>query len=130
MNEQAAIDRILETENLTDGLEDEDANWLLDWGVDQVPELIGGINDNEAAGTKVNELMAVMRRLNQITADRAVKPPQALGEDITALAQAYHQAFGSGGSADPKKVKKLARSVAQKSPKKTMETLISWLKGA
>lgn len=129
MNEQAAIDRILETENLTDGLEDEDANWLLDWGVDQVPELIGGINDNEAAGTKVNELMAVMRRLNQITADRAVKPPQALAEDIQTLAQAYRQAFGAGREAGPEEARKLAQSLAQNSPHDTLVTLIDWVKG-
>lgn len=129
MNEQAAIDRILETENLTDGLEDEDANWLLDWGVDQVPELIGGINDNEAAGTKVNELMAVMRRLNQITADRAVKPPQALAEDIQTLAQTNRQAFGAGREAGPEEARKLAQSLAQKSPHDTLVTLIDWVKG-
>jgi hypothetical protein len=31
MDRQTAIDRITEPENLTDGLEDDDANWLLDW---------------------------------------------------------------------------------------------------
>jgi len=33
MDRQTAIDRITETENLTDGLEDDDANWLLDWEI-------------------------------------------------------------------------------------------------
>ncbi len=94
MNEQAAIDRILETENLTDSLEDDDANWLIDWGIERVRPLIAGIEDDEAAGEKVNQLMAVMRRLNQITADRKVKSAAELAADVDLFLAAYGAAFG------------------------------------
>src|SRR5262249_5634933 len=73
MDRQTAIDRITETENLTDGLEDDDANWLLDWGIAQVDGLVTGIKDEDEAGEKLNQLMSVMRTLNQIAADRAAK---------------------------------------------------------
>jgi hypothetical protein len=53
MDRQAAIDRITETENLTDGLEDDDANWLLDWGAAQVDGLVTGIKDADAEGESV-----------------------------------------------------------------------------
>jgi hypothetical protein len=94
MNEQTAIDRILETENLTDGLEDDDANWLIDWGVERVRPLIAGIEDDEAAGEKVHQLMTVMRKLNQITADRQVKSAEDLAADVNMFLTAHAAAFG------------------------------------
>ena len=95
MDRQTAIDRITETENLTDGLEDDDANWLLDWGIAQVDGLVTGIKDEDAAGEKLNQLMSVMRTLNQIAADRAAKPPDALAGDIRTFLERYQQAFGA-----------------------------------
>jgi hypothetical protein len=55
MDRQTAIDRITETENLTDGLEDDDANWLLDWGIARVDGLVTGIADEDAAGEKLSD---------------------------------------------------------------------------
>lgn len=95
MDRQTAIDRITETENLTDGLEDDDANWLLDWGIARVDGLLAGVTDEDAAGEKLNELMAVMRALNQIAADRTAKPPDALAADIRTFLERYQQAFGA-----------------------------------
>jgi hypothetical protein len=95
MDRQTAIDRITETENLTDGLEDDDANWLLDWGIAHVDGLVTGIKDEDAAGEKLNQLMSVMRTLNQIAADRAAKPPDALAGDIRTFLERYQQAFGA-----------------------------------
>jgi hypothetical protein len=94
MEEQIAIERILETENLTDGLEDDDAQWLLDWGIAQVHGLIDGIEDDDLAGAKVNALMAVMRRLNQIAADREVLSVDVLSGEIRDFAKLYPKAFG------------------------------------
>jgi len=95
MDRQTAIDRITETENLTDGLEDDDANWLLDWGIAHVDGLVTGIKDEDAAGEKLNQLMSVMRMLNQIAADRAAKSPDALAGDIRTFLERYQQAFGA-----------------------------------
>ena len=101
MDRQTAIDRITETENLTDGLEDDDANWLLDWGIAHVDGLVTGIKDEDAAGEKLNQLMSVMRTLNQIAADRAAKPPDALAGDIRTFLERYQQAFGAPKNAAP-----------------------------
>jgi hypothetical protein len=101
MDRETAIDRITETENLTDGLEDDDANWLLDWGIAHVDGVITGITDEDAAGDKLNQLMAVMRSLNQIAADRAAKPPDALAADIRMFLERYQQAFGAPNAAAP-----------------------------
>jgi hypothetical protein len=101
MDRQTAIDRITETENLTDGLEDDDANWLLDWGIAQVDGLVTGIKDEDAAGEKLNQLMSVMRTLNQIAADRAAKAPDALAGDIRTFLERYQQAFGAPKAAAP-----------------------------
>jgi hypothetical protein len=109
MDRQTAIDRITETENLTDGLDDDDANWLLDWGVAQVDGLVTGIKDEDAAGEKLNQLMSVMRTLNQIAADRAAKPPDALADDIRTFLERYQQAFGA-----PKAAPSTAPSTAPK----------------
>jgi hypothetical protein len=95
MDRQTAIERITETENLTDGLEDDDANWLLDWGIARVDGLLAGITDEDAAGDKLNQLMAVMRSLNQIAADRAAATPDALAADIRTFLARYQQAFGA-----------------------------------
>jgi hypothetical protein len=101
MDRQTAIDRITETENLTDGLEDDDANWLLDWGIAHVDGLVTGIKDEDAAGEKLNQLMSVMRTLNQIAADRAAKPPDALAGDIRTFLERYQQTFGAPKAAPP-----------------------------
>jgi len=127
MDPQMAIERILETENLTDSLEDPDANWLLEWGIGHVPKLIGDITDEEAAGTKVNELMAVMRKLNQISADRAVKPADSLAADITELAGFYSKAFGEIRKLGKDDFIHTAGEIGKKSPLETLQFLITFV---
>jgi len=112
MDRQIAIDRITETENLTDGLEDDDANWLLDWGIGHVDGLVTGIADEDAAGDKLNQLMAVMRTLNQIASNRAAKPPDALAADIRTFLERYQQAFGA-----PETVTSTAPATSAAAPK-------------
>src|SRR5829696_3453603 len=94
MDEEIAKERILETANLTDGLADDEANWLIDWGIGHIHTLIGSIADDEVAGKKIINLMAIMRTLNQIVADRAAKPAATLAEDIRTYMTDYAQVFG------------------------------------
>jgi outer membrane biosynthesis protein TonB len=101
MDRQTAIDRITETENLTDGLEDDDASWLLDWGIAHVDGLVTGVEDEDAAGEKLNQLMSVMRTLNQIASERAAESPDALATDIRTFLERYQQAFGAPEDATP-----------------------------
>ena len=124
MDKQTAIDRILETENLTDGLEDEDANWLLDWGIHYVPILIGELQDEDAAGAKLNQLMAVMRKINQIVADRQDATAEDLAEAITGLVRAYAQAFGSARPLSSEEALNLAASLSIRPARQAMQAII------
>jgi hypothetical protein len=125
MDKQAAIDRILETENLTDGLEDDDAKWLLDWGIGFLPALIGELEDEDAAGAKVNELMAVMRQINQIVADRNAASPEDLADAVVALAEAHARAFGGNRPLKPEDPSKLAALLAAQPSRQAMLALIA-----
>lgn len=127
MNEKTVIDRITETENLTDGLEDEDANWLIDWGISHACMLIQNLEDDETANTKLIELMAVMRRINQITADRNAKPGEALAEDICLLAEDYVRAFGQAQIMSIEVYQNVAAQLPGKSAREVMQSLINWL---
>jgi hypothetical protein len=89
---QNFIDRMLETENLTDALEDEDADYLLNWGVAQLKEQLGNIEDSETAGEYTNALMGFMRTVNQIAGNlESIQP-----EDLVQLGELQKKAFGPG----------------------------------
>jgi hypothetical protein len=95
MDKERFTERILETENLTDELDDADANQLLDWGIARLDTVLQGVKDEETAGNRVNSLMAVMRKINRITGSYARQSPQALAEDLATLRDLFAAAFGS-----------------------------------
>ncbi|MCC7452053.1 MAG: hypothetical protein IT324_31900 [Anaerolineae bacterium] len=127
MNEESAIERITETENLTDSLEDDDANWLLDWGIGRLHDLISGIADEDAAGEKVHDLMGVMRKLNQIAGDKAVKAPTELVEDVREFASLFAKTFGQTQTAaiQDEHYTTTAETIIQQPPQQAMQTLIN-----
>jgi hypothetical protein len=92
MFDQLAIDRITEIENLTDNLDDDDANWLIDWGVAQAKAQLANEKNEDSAQEKIGAVIAVMRQLNKLVGDRE----GAIG-DVTArlksLIEAYNTAF-------------------------------------
>jgi len=89
---QNFIDRMLETENLTDALEDEDADYLLNWGVAQLKEKLGKFDDKKDAGEYTNALMSFMRTVNQITGNlESIQP-----EDLVQLGGLRLKVFGPG----------------------------------
>lgn len=85
MDKERFTERILETENLTDELEDAEAQWLLDWGIAALDPLLEGLEDAEIAGAKVNALMAVMRKLNRLVGGRDGKTSEELAADFSDL---------------------------------------------
>jgi len=87
---QNFIDRMLEVENLTDSLEDEDADYLLNWGVTQLKQKLGDIEDSEFAGEYTNDLMGFIRILNQIAGNLANIQP----EDLAQVAECRQKALG------------------------------------
>jgi hypothetical protein len=97
MDKERFTERILETENLTDELEDADASWLLDWGIARLDQVLEGAQDQETAGSRVNALMAVMRKINRIVGSYADKSPQRLAQDLAELRDLFSTAFSSAG---------------------------------
>jgi conjugal transfer/entry exclusion protein len=130
MKEQDAIDRILESENLTDALQDHDANWLLEWGTARVPELLNCSPDDREAGKKVNALMGVMRKVNQITGERGEKDSSQMARDISQLAKYYQQAFGQSRPVRSRQAAQIADQIAAQPAQQAMQTLLDWLRPA
>lgn len=127
MDEALAIERITENENLTDGLNDEDARWLLQWGTGHAGELIAGATDDEAAGQKINQLMAVMRSLNAIAADRTVKDSASLAADIRTLRDRYAITFGNVATHSEDEIARLGRALPAMSAREAMRQLLAFL---
>lgn len=93
MQTERFVQKILDTENLTDELEDRDASWLLDWGIGQLAVVLQEETDLETAGAKTNSLMAVMRKMNRISGYYARKTPSELAEDLAHLDELIAEAF-------------------------------------
>lgn len=123
MDRQVYIDRILETENLTDNLEDEDANTLLDWGIAQVDGLIDEALDPEAAGERINDLMHVMRGLNSLAGNPARVSPEAIDD----LLKRYGAMMSWTTQVEDEERYSVAESVSKKQPGEALRFLIEWL---
>ncbi len=131
MDAQEAIERITETENLTDGLEDDDADWLLNWGIKLVPEVLQRAGkDKDAAGNAVNSLMAIIRSINKITSDREFMTADALTTDILALADQYAATFGTTNTLEPEALEKAAAAIHKATPHDAIQHLINLVQPA
>src|SRR5689334_10483619 len=124
-NQQRLIDKILETENLTDGLEDDDADWLLHWGVGKVGTVIANARNDQDAGERVDRLMVVMRKLNQITADREVKSSSDHANDSQDFPSTYATAFGSAKNLTSTQLQSASTHFKSGTPLKTIQSLIA-----
>jgi len=127
MEKELFIERMLGVENLTDELEDEPADWLLKWGIarlDQVLKPAG--EDPEAAGGRVNALMAVMRKINRMTGARQQADAESLAADFAALDGLFAAAFESGRSPSESECRAAAAHLAQLDPQPALEFLTGW----
>jgi hypothetical protein len=123
LDRQTFVDRLLETENLTDQLEDDDANILLDWGVQHIDGLIEGLEDHDAAGEKVNGLMHVMRSLNSLAGD----PKRISQEGLADLLKRYSQIVEGNVSVDENEHRVMAEKMADMQPGTAIRYLTEWL---
>jgi len=123
VDRQVLIDRLLESENLTDNLEDEDANVLIKWGIAQVDHLLKGINDHEAAGTKINHLMNLMRQINSI----AGNPSSVSQEKLLKLLEQYSQTFDKAHQISEDERKAVAEKLSQMQPGEAVKYLLEWM---
>jgi hypothetical protein len=135
MDKTQFVERILETENLTDELEDAEANLLLDWGAAQLDRILQGMVDEESAGLQVNALMAVMRKINRILGSREGASPKYLEADLMALSGLVSSAFGKNNSENSPFQHKMEidRAVAQLPglpAHQALELLVDWVSQA
>ncbi len=124
MDEKLFVARILENENLTSSLVDEDANWLLKWGTGQVKGLIQGIGDADAAGEKVNALMAVMRKMNRLVGEGDWPPVDEIVPELETLAELSAQAFGTSHSMSTTEWEAAANQLTQMTPPQALQFLV------
>jgi hypothetical protein len=111
---------MLETENLTDALEDDDADFLLNWGVVQLKQKLGEFEDREAAGEYTNNLMGFMRTLNQISGDLENIQP----EDLPILAEHRQKAFGPRQESAADTYDEAATRLKGMTPRQALEYLL------
>lgn len=123
MDTDRFADRILEVENLTDNLEDNEANILIDWGINQLPPLVGNLEDEEAASDKVNALMQFMRGINSLVGNLA----DVSAEGLKDLAERYAQVFGDARQANQAERETAAASIANMQPQDAVRFLLQWV---
>lgn len=123
MDRQILIDRLLESENLTDNLEDDDANALIKWGIAQVDPLVKGIRNEESAGVKINHLMSLMRQINVI----AGNPSTISEEKILKFLDQYAQTFGKAPEITEAERKVVAEKLSQMQPGEIVKYLLDWM---
>ena len=124
MDQQIFIDRMLETENLTDNLEDEDAKVLIDWGIKQIDPLLNGIQDENQAHVKINHLMQLMREINRL----AGNPSTASTEKLTDLLSAYEQTFDKAHPMSDEERKASVEKISSMQPGEAVKYLLEWMK--
>lgn len=132
MDENAAISRILEVENLTDELEDDEANLLIDWASKHVGTLIAGLPDEDAAGEKVGDLMDVMRKINRLTALRKQRTPEQIQAELGTFNESVAKAFGTAPTLAPQaaNAQPLGAALKAQSDQEFVQTLIGLAESA
>ena len=126
MDKQIYVDRLLESENLTDELQDADANWLLDWGISQLDAILQGVPDEDEADEKVTAWMRTLRKINRMLGARDGCSPEEMTNECLALAESAAQAFGREPSRDQAQCTAAAAQVVQGPPRQALEFLAHW----
>ena len=126
MDTQRFIERMLETENLTDELEDAEAQRLLDWGIARLEPLLQGIEDVETAGDKVNALMALMRKLNRLAGSASGGDPQGLAGELARLDELARALYPDAAPLDPLACEQAALKLSTLEPGPALDYLLAW----
>jgi hypothetical protein len=124
VDEKVFVERILENENLTSSLVDEDANWLLKWGTGQVKGLVQGLGDVDVAGEKVNTLMAVMRKMNRLVGQGDWPPVDEIVPELETLADLSAQVFGAPDDVSTTDWEAMANQLTQMTPPQALRFLV------
>jgi len=124
MDEDFFIGRLLETENLTDNLEDGDANVLINWAVKHVGSIIA---NPLTAGERANGLMAVLRKINHLIPDLGIKSPQELSNALSDLAKTVERAFEWMPPAGAGDLQSLVDRLRPATTSEAIEILLEWI---
>ncbi|MCE1254311.1 MAG: hypothetical protein LWX83_12285 [Anaerolineae bacterium] len=71
MLKEQLVERLLETENLTDELEDSEANLLIGWAIKQIDFILAESGNENEIRSRVNNLTDVMRKINRLVSQRS-----------------------------------------------------------
>ena len=120
---QIFIDRLLETENLTDYLEDEDADYLIQWGVVQLKKGLLHVEDSSSAGEYTTALMGFIRTLNQLIGNLMDIQPDSLA----LLKERYQAVFGSAWEPTQEEYLDTISRLEKMTPRQAIDYLLNWL---
>ena len=126
INKSLYIDRIRETENLTDELVDSDARWLFDWGIGKLDLVLQGVTDEADADERVSALMACMRKINRFMSQLQKKDGQTLVANLGELASLFARLSHKPVNQDPISLKTLATRLKGLSSRQALEFLAQW----
>lgn len=121
MDSERYIEQILGNENLTDALDDDDASWLLDWGIAKLDAVLQEITDRSDADRRASAVMAVMRKMNTIVGSYAKKDPSDLSLDLADLHDLFTAAFAPTAPPHKPDFKAAAASLSKCSSRKILE---------
>lgn len=124
MDRQILVDRLLGTSNLTDELEDDAANELLNWAVSQVDGLMADGADEATVNQRIYDLMQLMRGVN-----KWASKPQSFTEGVLQeFTQSYLRVFGDVRNASGDERARVVAQLAELNPKDALIYLLNWLK--
>lgn len=126
VDKKLLIGRMLESENLTDELQDADAQWLLDWGINRLDQVLQGVLREDEANERVTALMGVLRKINRMVGARSSKDPEALAADCMALAALFAQAFDFEPHINQDQYAAAATQLPQGTTHQALEFLSGW----
>jgi hypothetical protein len=90
---QLAAEMVLDSESLTDDLEDAAAKRLLDWGLAQAEHMATQATDQDL-DRSVSGIRRLIKRVNNLVADRAVLTDDELAAELSDLATLAGQTIG------------------------------------
>jgi hypothetical protein len=126
MKTQRYVERMLEIENLTDQLGDDEADWLLNWGAEQFGVVLGEVVGDEEAGRRANAFYAVLRKINRMAGSRAQRGETDLAVDFAALAGLASEAYHAPSSANTESCRSAARHLRGLDAEQAVGFLARW----
>lgn len=121
---QIFVERMLESENLTDELQDEEARWLIRWGIAQLDTILAGIEDPDISAQRASSLMHLIQSLNRM----AGNPASVLPQDLADLLTTYSEACGASRYVNEDEMAEIANKLSSMAPQEMLEFLTCWVK--